>query len=1797
MAGKKGFKENLLRYRAPEADAYRASKLDDIYRREEALEEEGEDEGFSKSDSQKKDRLPSKPVNEVGNKDNDKPQGGYRPMARDPFNLRDSRKAGLDSGESSLRLRIDELANELKNLHNAEIYLLYLDGKGVEVPKPDEKYISGQSLISIREKIDSRNKDLDYLEEGLGKSSQNGAIKEKEISTIENKIMSPSDFRGGSDLEDAFNLTAKNKSSEGTKMILNFQLKTLERDLKSAVKKGDTLETERIREDIENIKNSISSLGDVSEKQKINQWPPVRAQGNLNENISNKKDLGGVVSPEAFRGGEKDLGLDDPLNLEKNTEGIITQQENISVLNHEAVIENDTDKFIEAIKNGRLNEASHYKDSLDHHRGALSDIEKNSFIERTKAIIKNDEEKLAQAKERGQSEVALRYEQSLRHHKDKLAGFEDVSRKENISGEENIKNVDGSKNRENKKESSEVTGKFLPALGYSNEDMSKMSYEDRTKAFREQTLRDAWFAQKAEASAPAPSSGATEVAPSPASTYTLKQENIYHAEDGTVTYEKIKKVVSAEEAAEHLSRKLESVSPEDVKKRIDGLENIINVLKDVPSAGPTLEIKKKELESLLKQKKEQEEYKKRESELSSLGWTFEKYNSLTEEQKQYVYWYKIPADDFEVGKDTSQKESVAVSTTETPDEEILAVNFLNSVWNKRTSDGSFNLTKAEEGFYNKHKEAIDREYNKREQIDLPKENIFEKSKEYKISLTREGNPIPKDAEEYLKAKIEKDKNDLSAKGTSEGVKEFLGDEKLLTGLEKGYENFDKEQLIEVAKKRGLSSGGDKQKVIERLIKDDIENKTTDFGFAENEIESKLTEFNLSERDMVLLSPEFFALSTEKQKYLLSKLEQKIYLDAEFASKDKNEEQIKGMGFFKRMGASFVKGQRQVALRDKIIQDIKKSGIKDYRSDILTLNSYLADAPDLSYTPNEKGRLVPHFEYVETASSDKKFETPKVFFNVAASRFSEIPFEWSLKSATSSQREAYQKVYSSYTGAKESLMRAMLEEAKLKNPNINEEGEKTIRQNTLLEIAKADAQVKFGTFITQNPEMENLSANFFEKVLGAKANDFARGAMFAGAGFATKWLGRSMAVTGVGLAVSGAVGGFMADRKVRLAYTEKELRKRYGAEVKDLGIKTSINSKNVYERLSGLVNQLEKTTDEKGKQRILETIKTRIFVTEEMMRDGRINFGSQKEHTLNQYKLSEMMSNAAVTIEMNRGFSEQKTEEEKVFDRFKQFVKDDSRQISKDAERLMAVMKGASVAMLGFSVGAGIRYAQEQGYLGAAWEAISEKGSEGFKKAKEIISDFSTEDTRVSPLPKIPNVIENATPVETVMAGSRGVIGAIDDMQDNLKLKFGNNIPEQYKEFLSKDPNKLAREWGFYKPGEVNESAVIKKGEGFSIDSKGVVRFVGLNGTDEVYIPKGVNNITAIESERNFFDSGKSGAASVETPASIETESLSFESEPVRGPEVVNEGYVTSKEVKPESRNWFEKPAPTEFSASNVRGEWKFITSPDGKITGINTSRTISDDVINFRKNPRNFMTVDLKNTKLLAPTDSFAVKTLTNNREIIEKFLTEKNILNASNSNLTAEQTTFLKDSVSTLNKEIQFKTGGAFDGKYEEPSVFGKLEKSLDAKPEKITYFETDNQIKPKINPSVTSVSEGSDFVPKKEVVAPESSPLVSGSQKIKIGDLEIVKTSNDVIDEGSKLFKTAVERYGKPSVSGNVSTFGERYIGFYEDEIDQAVAIKKIEEAARQNKKILGRMIDQIAVKDNLTGRIKILFVYEKK
>ena len=1288
--------------------------------------------------------------------------------------------------------------------------------------------------------------------------------------------------------------------------------------------------------------------------------------------------------------------------------------------------------------------------------------------------------------------------------------------------------------------------------------------------------------------------------------------------------------LSGDEAAEFV-RNEGPQDGDDIDTKIFKLENALKnfeSLKDPKVKLVLFEFKNK-LEKLKEEKKKldvlKKEYERNEKELSSLGWDFESYSKLSEFDKSFVFWNKIKKDDYEGKKESKEEKASPVAESaeptvvfsEQPVEERQSVGLVEDAQYEIVTSGE---DKKDDSVEIK-KEGLTAESFAEHVLKNTKDGVLDKS-----AITQEQLDFYKKNKAEVKRLIEEKTGKFQTRSVSPGAQEFVKNERVavekersvqneMSLLEKGYENLSKEELGRIAKEKGLSSSGEKQAIIDRITRFDAENGTKNFGWVKDpSIKKKLEEFNMSEKDMLFASPEFFELSPEKQRYLFSKIEQKIYLDAEFSAKDRNDQEIKQMGFFKKIAVSFGKDQRKVALRDKIIGEIKSSGVADYKDDISVLGQYLKEAPDLRYIPNEKGKLAPIFEFVETTSSNKKFETPKAFFNMAASKFAEIPYEWSLDSANSTQKNSYRRARESYVSAKDALVRAMVEEAEFSNRGMNEEEVFAKKQEAMTKVLGFDAKINFGRYVTQNPEMEKITSNFAERVLGTSVNDFVRGKMFFAAGYLTRMASRSLAVTGVGLAASAAIGGYMGYRKKNLEFTEKELRKRYGSDIKDLAVKRVANSGNVYGRLEKLVTQFEKTKDENSRARILETIKTRIFVTEEMLRDGRVNFGNKKEQVFNQYKLSQLMSEASVLVAMNGGFNEQKTNEEEVFERFKDFVQDNSSESEKDRQKRNAMLRGAAVGAVGFGIGSGVRYLQDSGHLGAAWEYVSEKSSAGLEKIKDALNsvggvtrdylegnNISLGEVRTGGFKPITG--SAVTPEEiltggekipflpvAVDVGRRGAIGAIDDLQEALRERLGDTkIPEKYADFLSKDPHDLAREWGFYKPGEDAESAVILKGAKFKMSGTGVILFEDNNGKHTtLFVPENTpldDFDGAIREdwgdskkfEGKFFDAGKDGSASYEN--TINEKPSIAEVEKVPGVKDSNFDFEKYKKAKIEEGWEYSGKSGDKFTY-NV-GEKENLPAERGSSVKVDKISSGEDFVPNKPSVETNIPKESIESLKIGGKEFKLNIEKDSSGKFYVPMSTVIDWDLGLDN----VSRREFLTSSVS---RDILEKNSGnyKFGLDFDRLLVAEKMIGSGDVRSGSDEYKALQNFIFEEKQRLSNKYGENL-FLDSK----PATPKIIEGvGPKVKLGAFEFI-TGEDSINVNTKQFGDLVDKYGQAKVDKGVAVFGDKYVGFYDESTNQSIAEKKIKDIARRN----GVIAEADKVVSVVDGKFRVMIVYK--
>jgi hypothetical protein len=91
----------------------------------------------------------------------------------------------------------------------------------------------------------------------------------------------------------------------------------------------------------------------------------------------------------------------------------------------------------------------------------------------------------------------------------------------------------------------------------------------------------------------------------------------------------------------------------------------------------------------------------------------------------------------------------------------------------------------------------------------------------------------------------------------------------------------------------------------------------------------------------------------------------------------------------------------------------------------------------------------------------------------------------------------------------------------------------------------------------------------------------------------------------------------------------------------------------------------------------------------------------------------------------------------------------------------------------------------------------------------------------------------------------GAIQTIHDLQDKLHAKYDkiltetpDKVPESVKHILNTKADKLAIEYGMFKPGQVDESALTKIGGKFNVDDSGNVTYQESSGANATLLEKG-----------------------------------------------------------------------------------------------------------------------------------------------------------------------------------------------------------------------------------------------------------------------------------------------------------------------------------------------------------------------
>ncbi|HRH31538.1 MAG TPA: hypothetical protein PK950_02625 [Candidatus Paceibacterota bacterium] len=110
--------------------------------------------------------------------------------------------------------------------------------------------------------------------------------------------------------------------------------------------------------------------------------------------------------------------------------------------------------------------------------------------------------------------------------------------------------------------------------------------------------------------------------------------------------------------------------------------------------------------------------------------------------------------------------------------------------------------------------------------------------------------------------------------------------------------------------------------------------------------------------------------------------------------------------------------------------------------------------------------------------------------------------------------------------------------------------------------------------------------------------------------------------------------------------------------------------------------------------------------------------------------------------------------------------------------------------------------------------------------------------------------------QTVSFSPKGSIETIRQLKETLAADYAgvdpSDMPASVRGILETDPTKLAIKYGFYKPGEIEESAMIMKGSTLEIDKEGNLTYKGV-GDESARILESKDGTTIYKYDEKMFD--------------------------------------------------------------------------------------------------------------------------------------------------------------------------------------------------------------------------------------------------------------------------------------------------------------------------------------------------------
>jgi hypothetical protein len=662
----------------------------------------------------------------------------------------------------------------------------------------------------------------------------------------------------------------------------------------------------------------------------------------------------------------------------------------------------------------------------------------------------------------------------------------------------------------------------------------------------------------------------------------------------------------------------------------------------------------------------------------------------------------------------------------------------------------------------------------------------------------------------------------------------------------------------------------------------------------------LGKLGINETQLKEQIPGFFKLTPAQQNYCLEKLRQKVGHDLDENTKIELAE-TKGP---KRLLNAFRAG----GVRSRLAKETKAAGLTSYKESLQTITEFMSNR-GLDVEMTEKGMALKFWSHEPKNETHRKMIEE---FNRTATMLAEIPYDRTTDDRTPLQilqKKKYEKARALFNDAEARLKLYEIEKVP------GEINAKILEFSNIEDDIRMNQALTYNPEVTSWVGKQIQKYGLAEKGVVMAAGFATRGLAKYAAGFggglvASAFLGGAMGKIRKGQEFQNI------NKDKRYGDIAQPDEKGEAKLEKRAGVKEFIDSENYARKITDLIKRIEKASPEK-REALVQTLQNRVMVARERDEMGLVRFGKAKEESRNKLALFTSMKEAqAIIMQNDPEFMARSLEvAERLNDRY---FKDEEKDIAKKAEMKKAFWRGARNGAiffgLGFEANDWLMHGGEATKKGLEWLnnttkeilPIAEIAEEMRLRAMQDLATVSDQNIvstimsakeqvaagvsnihldQVTPELRVAGAIQNElnraefysghadtvriNPVSVESApsvsvikqnfeqavGGRGAIGAIEDLQHKLTDQYGDKIPENLKSFVAARPEKLAQEWGFYRPGEVNESASILKGAKFGVADNGEITFKDNTGR-AVRLDGGASKF-----DGKFYDGGHTEAVS------------------------------------------------------------------------------------------------------------------------------------------------------------------------------------------------------------------------------------------------------------------------------------------------------------------------------------------------